>query len=150
MGSRRLFTWIVLACVAAGTLTRAQAVRSAQEILYDLERGWARAFLERDVEYVDGLLAEDFMAVYADGSTGDRERELAEVAKFNQQVDSSRFDEFVARVYGATAVVSFVHVTVGPIQGVPTEVSHRYLDVWVLRDGEWLCVASQSTRVGQR
>jgi len=150
MGLRQLFVGAVLACVAAATPLHAQAVRSDQQILYDLERGWARAFLERDVEFVDGLLAEDFIAIYANGSSGDRAHELMEVAGFNQQVDSSVFDEFLARVYGNTAVVSFVHVTVGPIQGVPTEVRHRYLDVWVLRDGKWLCVASQSTRVGER
>jgi ketosteroid isomerase-like protein len=128
----------------------AQAVRSDQQVLFDLEQGWAQAFLDQDVAFVESLLHEDFVAIYPDGSSGDRERELAEVAGFNRQVDASRFDEFLARVYGDTAVVSFLHVTVGPIQGVPTEVSHRYLDVWVLRDGQWRCVASQSTRVGSR
>jgi len=128
----------------------AQAVQSDQDVLYGLETEWARAFLEQDSEFVATLLHEDFVAVYADGSLGDRERELAEVSGFNRQVDSSRFDDFVARVYGNTAVVTFVHVTVGPVQGVPTEISHRYIDVWVLRDGKWLCVASQSTRVGTR
>jgi ketosteroid isomerase-like protein len=137
-----------LVWAAAVVLPEAQAVRSDQQILFDLEQRWARAFLERDAESVDGLLAEDFMAVYADGSRGDRARELEQVASFNQQVDSSRFDEFTARVYGDTAVVSFVHVMVGPVQGEPTEISFRYLDVWVVRDGEWRCVASQSTRVG--
>ena len=36
---------------------------------------------------------------------------------------------------------------VGPVQGKPTEIVTRYMDVFVMRDGRWQCVASQSTRV---
>ena len=36
---------------------------------------------------------------------------------------------------------------VGPVQGKPTEITTRYMDVFVNRDGKWLCVASQSTKV---
>ena len=39
---------------------------------------------------------------------------------------------------------------VGPVNGKPVEVMYRYMDVWVIRGGSWLCVASQSTRVGGR
>jgi hypothetical protein len=44
-------------------------------------------------------------------------------------------------------VVWFTQRMVGPIQGKPTEITARYMDVFVMRDGRWQCVASQSTRV---
>ena len=34
----------------------------------------------------------------------------------------------------------------GPVQGKPTEIVSRSMDVFVNRDGKWLCVGSQSTR----
>jgi hypothetical protein len=38
----------------------------------------------------------------------------------------------------------------GPVQGKPTQIVVRYMDVFVMRDGKWLCVGSQSTKVTQR
>jgi hypothetical protein len=35
----------------------------------------------------------------------------------------------------------------GPIKGQPTTLSNRFIDVFVMRDGRWQCIASQSTRV---
>jgi hypothetical protein len=35
------------------------------------------------------MLADEFMATYDDGSRGDKARELALVAEFNQQVESA-------------------------------------------------------------
>ena len=34
----------------------------------------------------------------------------------------------------------------GPVQGKPVEIVTRYMDVFVMRDGRWLCVGSQSTK----
>jgi hypothetical protein len=35
----------------------------------------------------------------------------------------------------------------GPVQGKPTQIVIRYMDVFVNRSGKWLCVGSQATRV---
>ena len=49
--------------------------------------------------------------------------------------------------FGDTAVVWFTQRMTGPVQGKPTQIVSRYTDVFVNRDGKWLCVSSQSTRV---
>jgi hypothetical protein len=123
------------------------SVKSDQEILIQLERDWVAALQRNDVSFVDGILAPEFVATYGDGSRGDRKRELQLVADFNQQVDKWTVDEFMVKVFRDTAVVWFTQRMVGPIQGKPTEITTRYMDVFVMRDGTWLCVASQSTRV---
>jgi hypothetical protein len=123
------------------------SVKSDQETLIQLERDWVAALQRNDVAFVDSVLAEEFVATYGDGSRGDRKRELQLVADFNQQVDKWTVDEFMVKVYRDTAVVWFTQRLVGPIQGKPTEIVTRYMDVFVMRDGRWLCVGSQSTRV---
>jgi ketosteroid isomerase-like protein len=123
------------------------SVKSDQEILIQLERDWVAALQRNDVKFVDSVLAPEFVATYGDGSRGDRKRELQLVADFNQQVDKWTVDEFMVKVFRDTAVVWFTQRMVGPIQGKPTEITTRYMDVFVNRDGKWLCVASQSTRV---
>lgn len=145
--SQSLLAAAVTALVAAAPVHAGQAVRSAQEILVQLERDWVAALQRNDVKFVDSVLAEEFVATYGDGSRGDRKRELQLVADFNQQVDKWTVDEFIVKVFRDTAVVWFTQRMVGPVQGKPTEIVTRYMDVFVMRDGRWQCVASQSTRV---
>jgi ketosteroid isomerase-like protein len=117
-----------------------------EQVLIDLEEGWNEALYRRDVAFIERILAEEFTATYVDGSRGDKAKELAMVAAFNQRVDSSTHDDMTVRVYGDTAVVWFTLRLTGPKDGHPTVVVFRYVDVFVKRDGRWQCVSSQSTR----
>jgi ketosteroid isomerase-like protein len=125
-------------------------VLSDQEILIQLERDWDAAFARQDATFIESILADDFIVTYGDGSRGDKAKEIGLATAFNQQVDSRRLEDFIVKVYRDTAIVWFTQHLVGPVQGKPTEVTYRYMDVWVLRDGRWQCVASQSTRVGAK
>ena len=116
----------------------AQRVKSDQEILIELERGWDAAFHRHDVAFIDGLLAEEFVATYNDGSRGDRAKELALARDFDQQVDSSTLDEFTVKVYGDTAVVWFTQHLLGPKNGKPLAITLRYVDVCLLQRAIWL------------
>ena len=90
------------------------------------------------------------MATHDDGSRGDKAKELALVREFNQQVESSVQDEFTIKVYGDTAIVWFTLHVVGIKQGQRSELTLRYTDVWMIRDGRWRCVSTHSTRVNPR
>ena len=122
-------------------------VQSDQQILIELEQGWNEAFYHKDIAFIEGILADEFVATYDDGSRGDKARELALVTEFNQQVESAIPDKFTVSVYGDTAVVWFTLRLVGIRQGQRAEVTFRYTDVWVFRDGRWQCVSTQSTKV---
>jgi len=137
-------------CAFTAHPSRAQDVKSDQDVLIELERRWDAAFHRHDAAFIETVLADEFIATYGDGSRGDRAKELSLARESNQQVDSSRLDDFIIKVYRDTAVVWFTQYLVGPVQGRPTEVQYQYIDVWVVRDGRWQCVASQSTRVGTK
>ena len=145
----RVLCFYLLAAVLAVTASGSQdqPVRSDQQILIQLERDWDAAFLRNDVDFIQNVLADEFVATYADGSRGDRARELTLAAEFDQQIDSSTLDEFTVKIYGDTAIVWFTRHLVGPSQGRRLEVTYRYIDVFVLRAGGWQCIASQSTKV---
>ena len=138
---------VALWTVTAVAGSQDQPVRSDQEILTQLERDWDAAFHRKDVRFIETILADEFVVTYENGSRGDKAKELALAAEFNQQIDSSTLDEFIVKVYGDTAVVWFTQHLVGPSQGRRLELAFRYVDVFVLRDGKWQCVASQSTKV---
>ena len=122
-------------------------VRSEQQILIELERGWNAAFYAKDIAFIEGVLADEFTATYDDGSRGDRARELTLSTEFNQQVQSAVQDGFTVRIFDDTAVVWFTLRLVGIRQGERAELAFSYTDVWVRRDGRWQCVSTHSTRM---
>ena len=134
----------------ASTLASQLPEVSTEEALIALERGWNEAFYARDVEFLDSILADDFIVTYDDGARGDKARELGLAESFNQRVISATQEDFIVQVYGETAVVWFTLRVVGIRQGQEAEIVLRYTDVWVVRDGRWQCVASQSTRLNSR
>ena len=150
MSWTRLPVCFIFGFVLAAHPLQAQNVKSDQDVLIELERQWDAAFHSQNAAFIDNVLAEEFVATYGDGSRGDKAKELALAREFNQQVDSSRLDDFIVKVYRDTAVVWFTQYLVGPVKGKPTEVQYQYMDVWVIRDGRWKAVASQSTRLGSR
>ena len=139
----------VLAVAWAASVGAAQRspVESDQETLIKLEQGWNDAFYRKDLAFIENILAEEFVATYDDGARGDRAKELALARDFNQQVESAVQDDFMVKVYRDTAVVWFTLHVVGIRQGQKAELTLRYTDVWIIRDGRWQCVSTQSTRV---
>jgi ketosteroid isomerase-like protein len=140
----------VLAAWCAVPVSASQRVQSDQDVLIALERRWNEAFYKKDIAFIETLLAEEFVATYDDGRRGDKARELALVASFNQQVESAVPDDFSVQVYRDTAVVWFTLRLVGIREGQRSEMALQYTDVWIVRDGRWQCVSSHSTRVAQQ
>jgi ketosteroid isomerase-like protein len=145
-----LFTLFLTLCTPSFVAAQDLRGLSDQQILTKLEHEWDAAFLNNDVAFVRNVLADDFIATYDDGSRGDKTRELKLVEEFNQAIESSTLDDFNIRIYGDTAVVAFSRHLAGPSQGRRLEVSFRYMDVFVLREGRWVCVASQSTKISPK
>ena len=149
MRDRLLASLFVVLSVTGPVSGQRTPVRSDQEILIELERSWNEAFYKQDLKTIEGLLADEFIATYEDGSRGDRARELALAREFDQQVESAIQDDFIVKVYRDTAVVWFTLRLAGVRQNQRTEITLSYTDVWVIRDGRWQCVSTQSTRVNR-
>lgn len=151
MSLRHSLCWVLTAASAVTVSARQrQPVESDQQVLIELEQHWNEAFYQKDVAFIENILADEFIATYDDGSRGDKAKELALAAAFDQQVESAIQDEFTVKVYQDTAVVWFVLRLVGIRQGQRAELTLRYTDVWVIRDGRWQCVSTQSTRVSRK
>jgi ketosteroid isomerase-like protein len=140
----------VVAFGSSGVAHAAQAsapVRSDQDILIQLEHDWDAAFHRHDAAFIDRILADEFIVTYDNGVRADRTLELELAQSLNENIESSTMDEFIVKEFGNTAVVWFTLHLVGPVKGERVQNDYRFTDVFVLRDGRWQCVSSQSTRV---
>jgi ketosteroid isomerase-like protein len=148
MSLRATVALVILAsAVQAAAQAPSRRAQSDQEVLMQLERDWDFAYHHKDIKFIENVLAQEFIATYAEGQRADRAKELQLAEDFNQQIDSSTLDEFNIKIYGDTGVVMFTQKLTGPSKGQPLTLTFRYIDVFVMRDGRWQCVASQSTRV---
>jgi ketosteroid isomerase-like protein len=118
-----------------------------EQELIDLERAWDKAFVAKDMRFIERVLADEFVATYGDGTRGDKAAEMAQTIDFDQRVDSSVLDSFRVRTYGDMAIVWFSRHMTGPKSGKIVSITYRFVDVFVKRAGRWQCVSSQSTKV---
>ena len=137
---------VLLSCASAAAAQSSAPVKSDQDILIELEHNWDAAFHRHDQAFIDRILAQEFVATYDNGVRGDRDLEL-KLALIDENVESSTMDEFIIKEYGNTAVVWFTLHLVGPVNGQRVQNDYRFTDVFVLRDGRWQCVSTQSTKV---
>src|SRR6266566_906195 len=136
-----------LLCGVRGAAAQSAPVKSDQDILIELEHNWDAAFHRHDAAFIDKVLATEFIVTYDNGVRADRTIELELATSLNENIESSMMDEFIVKEFGNTAVVWFTLHLVGPIKGQRVQNDYRFTDVFVLRDGRWQCVSSQSTRV---
>lgn len=107
--------------------------------LYELEESLWRAETRFDREYMDELLAEDFVEFGRSGRTYSREECLA---VSDQEIDIDLpLDDFEVRDV-AEGVVLVTYVSV--VQYEELEVANRS-SLWVRRDGEWRLRFHQGT-----
>jgi hypothetical protein len=135
-----LLTLLLLAFSSSGQTT--------QEQLVELDKGWERALLNSEVEFLENLLAEEFIWVHNHASQIDGKAEALNRAKnirAGQQDDTrnrSPRDHQVV-ILGQTAVVSgFTVVDRGP---KPT--TYHFMRTYALVAGKWKLLANHTMAI---
>jgi ketosteroid isomerase-like protein len=134
-------------CGIRGAAAQSAPVKSDQDILIELEHNWDAAFHRHDAAFIDRVLADEFIVTYDNGVRADRTIELELAKTANENIESSTMDEFIVKEFGNNAVVWFTLHLVGPVKGQRVQNDYRFTDVFILRDGRWQCVSSQSTKI---
>ncbi|MBM3427085.1 MAG: nuclear transport factor 2 family protein [Bacteroidetes bacterium] len=122
--------------------------QTTQEQLVELDQGWERALLNSEVEFLENLLAEEFVWVHNHASLIDGKTAVLNRAKKIRggQPDDTRNrsprDQQVV-LLGQTAVVSgFTVVDRGP---KPT--TYHFMRTYVLVDGSWKLLANHTMAI---
>lgn len=110
------------------------------------ERAWVEAHRHLNLDALEWLMADDYVAIWEDGAVVDKEAELAayRIERHWEMVES---DEYDVRVFGETAVLVGRWRAKGINNGHPFDYTARFLSVYVWRNGRWQIATSQSTPI---
>lgn len=112
------------------------------DILRQLNQDFVRSVEMSDVRWFDENLAQDFLNSNPDGTLVDRAGFLAQIARPSAVSNLEARDARV-RIMGDVAIIHAQTTYTKPDGRAGTG---RYTDVWLRKQGRWLCVSAHVTR----
>ena len=115
----------------------------------EIEDKWEGSVKNHDVSVAQAYLSDDFRGVSSKGKVMTKSNLLSEIKKDTDTYSSTKNGKIDVRVYGGQfGVATGVSSEAGKAKdGTAFKRSFRWTDVWVLRSGNWQCVASQAMLV---
>lgn len=118
------------------------------EQLHQLEQRLIRAWVEKDRETVDEILADDWSVIDPSGRVLTKAQVMAEgFESETRNIESGTIDEVQVRLFGNIAVVTGRTAAAGTYQGHPFSVQLRFTDVCEKQGARWRVIASQGTLI---
>ncbi|HEX3818853.1 MAG TPA: nuclear transport factor 2 family protein [Candidatus Sulfotelmatobacter sp.] len=147
---KRIGIVLILACVA--TMARAQESDAATKSkIVALEQLWNQAYKSGDTRALDSILDDGIVLVNDDGSAQTKAEFLASVKTSmpqpNAQQQQVAPDSFSVHAYGNVAIATGVMRVKGIENGKSYSRRERFVDTWLLKHGNWVCVGTDATPV---
>lgn len=112
-----------------------------------LEHAWNQAEQRKDTRALDAIFDNALVYVDYDGAFRTKAEFLARVKSTTSHPEQEVTESMTGHMFGSTVVVTGLYVARGMENGKPYVRRGRFVDTWTLRDGKWLCVASQATPI---
>src|ERR1700690_1810265 len=113
--------------------------------IVDMERQAREASLQRDPDFSQRTLAEDYVAITPLGQVTTKQDTVSARKSGQLRYEAIDVSDMVVRVYGDTAVVTARADVRGHQLGEDFSGPYRYTRVWVRRNGHWQTVSYQAT-----
>ncbi len=142
-----ILVFSVLAFVGLSQLVKAETGVNEEEQIRELMQRWDNALVNRNLEFIDSILAEDFTYISSSAQVQNKAEHLALIKSTDLRIESSTSSNFVIRIYGDTAVAIAEGRIKGSYKSKGFDSHYRFTDVWVKRHGRWKVVNTQITDI---
>jgi ketosteroid isomerase-like protein len=138
---------VLAACGSLRAMPRAEKHEGRQRI-ERLEDAWRNAIVHGNIAAMDGLLADDYMAITPTGILQSKDQALAALRSGTTKFASLEISDRKIRLYGTTALVTSRAEVKGSGPEGDMSGSYRYTRVYV-RDphGVWKIVSFEASRI---
>ena len=138
---------ILLAITALLTLVATPALAQLPPDLAAAAHAYEAAQIGGDGAAMQRLMADDYVLVGGDGSRSTKAQLIAEFTDPKLKPNPVTVTEPVEKVWKDGAVIGGLVEFTGTYDGKPFRTVMRFADVWERRDGRWVVVYGQVTRV---
>jgi ketosteroid isomerase-like protein len=116
-----------------------------------LENEWNNATFKKDAKALDLLYAKEYTFTDPDGKVYNRQQDISEVTSGNYKLEApSVLSDIKVNSYGYVTVVKGLNITKATLNGKDISGTYRFVDVFVMRDGRWQCVSTQSSKLPKK
>src|SRR5437899_7397476 len=129
--------------------TTAAAPSGKKMSVKEMEEKWEASIPSHDFSTVQGFVASDFVGVSSQGKFTDKSSMLAEYKKDKDTYKSAKNEKLNVRSFGpnVTVVTGRTREKGTGKDGKAFDRTFLFTDIWMLRNGQWQCVASQINKV---
>jgi ketosteroid isomerase-like protein len=134
---------------AAKPAAAAAAPSGKKMSVRDMEEKWEASVPSHDFSTVQGFVASDFVGISSQGKFTDRASMLAEYKKDKDTYKSAKNEKLNVKNFGpnVTVVTGRAREKGTGKDGKPFDRTFLFTDTWMLRGGQWQCVASQVNKI---
>jgi ketosteroid isomerase-like protein len=139
-----LAVFLAMPMLVQGQTPAAKNDKAVQEVIAFRNR-YIEAEENRDMDYLEKILADDFFAMNPQGQLLDKARQLENLKRPDRTLKVLNPRETQVRFYGDVAILT-EHVTVdGQDKGRPFGGEYRFLRVFAKQNGNWKVVLAQGS-----
>ena len=139
---------ICLLVILSTTFLFAQnSTQSVEEKIVALEKAWNQAYKAGDAKALSGILDDAIVLVQDDGSINTKAEFLQSFKAPSANEEQVAPESISVRVHGQTAVAVGIFAAKGSRKGKSYVHRERFVDTWLLKNGNWVCIASNATPI---
>ena len=113
-----------------------------------IEQQWIDAYMKSDPSFIKNVEAEDYSIIEPDGAVSTKAQDVKSTTDKTFVLKSATMSDFKCRMLGDNAAVVTVMLKMsGSDDGQEFSGDYRGTDVFEKKDGKWMAVASQLTKV---
>ncbi len=147
-------TAMLLLCLCAavpGALAQTDSDAATQSKIVALEQLWNQAYKSGDTKALESILDDTIVLVNDDGSVQSKAEFLASVKSSTPQPTAQQQqvspESISVHVHGSVAIAMGVMRVKGVEGGKPYTRRERFVDTWLLKRGNWVCIGTDATPV---
>jgi len=138
---------LVLFAIVKSSTRNAAAVANEKEEILKIDEERNQALQHGDIATLDRIYADDLVYANATGVLLTKAQHLADLKGRALNFKSFKHDDVQVTVHGDTGILTGISTSAVEFHGTVSSSPRRFLNVFVRKDGRWLCAAHFETPV---
>ncbi len=139
---QRAVSLLLLLCLAA-PFVPAQDEESIRTKILALEKAWNQAYKLADTKALGAILDDKIILIEDDGTLKTKAEFLSSVKAPTSNEEQVAPESLIVHVFGKTAIA----VGVIGVKGKSGVHKERFIDTWIEKNSNWVCIASDATPI---